>query len=773
MRPRQPSRTRSFPIAQSIVAVFFTWLCFAGLCVSAVSAQTPKAKDLLRQMTLQEKIAQLSQIPGFPIAEFKEAGLNAEDIVRKYGAGSVLWVSEPHEINRWQHIAVDESRLHIPILFGLDVIHGYHTIFPAPIAMASSWDPKMVEAAQTTAAREARAAGIQWTFAPMVDIARDARWGRMVEGAGEDPYLGAAMARAQVLGFQGKPGDPDHVLACVKHFAGYGAADGGRDYDSSYIPEELMWNVYLPPFKAAIDAGVGSVMSAYMDLNDVPASGNRWLLHDVLRDAWNFQGFVVSDAVAVHSLVTHGYARDRADATYKAFSAGLNMDMASGSYIQHLAEQVKQGRISVQQIDAAVLPILETKFRMGLFEHPYVDEARIPQVLNAPESQEQARKAVQHSVVLLRNENNVLPLDKSKIHSIAVIGPLADAQLDLLSMWGSLTKPGPTVSILQGITGKAGASVHVEFAHGPNIHRDIPSPFENIPISQMKEQPKQNAEEIKKAVDEAVALAQHSDLSILALGEIDLMSAESASRSDLKLSHGQQDLLEAVTATGKPVVLVLINGRPLDITWAAAHVPAILEAWYPGSQGGNGIADVLFGDANPAGHLPVSWPRSTGQLPLYYNHNRTQKPEDAPDFTSRYWDIASTPLYPFGYGLSYTTFSFENLEVNAAESEVGGSSTDVSVGVTNTGSRAGDAVVQLYIHQRSGSASRPVRQLKGFQRVSLEAGAKQTVHFTLGKDELQFWSPTLKKWVVEPEQFDVWAGGDSAAKLHGEFRLKE
>ena len=417
-----------------------------------------------------------------------------------------------------------------------------------------------------------------------------------------------------------------------------------------------------------------------------------------------------------------------------------------------------------------MLPILETKIRMGLFEHPYVDEARIPQVLNAPEHQEQARKAVQRSVVLLRNENNLLPLDKTKIRSIAVIGPLADAEDDLLSMWGSLTKPGPTVSILQGLTGKVGSGVHVEFAHGPNIRRDYPSFFENIPMAKMKEQPQQNADEIKKAKEEAVALAQRSDVAVVVLGEIDLMHGEAASRSSLKLSGGQQELLEAVSATGKPVVLVLVNGRPLDITWASQHVAAILEAWCPGSQGGNGVADVLFGDANPAGHLPVSWPRSTGQLPLYYNHNRTQRPEDAPDFTSRYWDIASTPLYPFGYGLSYTTFSFENLKVSVPEPVVG-HSTDVSVDVTNTGNRAGDAVVQLYIHQRSGSASRPVRQLKGFQRVSLEAGAKQTVHFSLGKEELQFWSPVAKKWVVEPEQFDVWVGGDSAAQLHGEFRL--
>ena len=751
-----------------IAALFF----FSVLLAPNLWAQaSPNVQDLLRQMTLEEKIAQLSQLPGMPIPEFKEQVGNMEDVVRKYGAGSVLWVSDPKEINRLQHIAVDESRLHIPILFGLDVIHGYHTIFPAPIAMASSWDPKLAESAQTIAAREARAGGISWTFAPMLDIARDARWGRMVEGAGEDPYLGAAMARAQVAGFQGsQPGSLDRVLACAKHFAGYGAADGGRDYDSSYIPEEQMWNTYLVPFKAALDAGVGTFMSAYMDLNDVPATGNRWLLHDVLRDSWHYRGFVVSDANAVHSLIAHGYARNGQDAAIKAFSAGLDMDMASGTYLKYLSEEVKQGRVSMDQIDNAVLPILEAKIRLGLFEHPFVDEGQIPRVPNAPESQELARAAVQRSLVLLRNEQALLPLDKRQIRSIAVIGPLADAELDLLGMWGAMTKPGPTVSILQGIKNKVGGTVRVEFAHGPNIRRDIPSFFENVAILPVKEQPQQTPEQARKAFNDAVATAKRNDVTVLVLGEIALMSGEGASRSSLKLSGGQQELLEAVIATGKPVVLVLVNGRPLDISWAAEHVPAILETWYSGSQAGNGIADVLFGDANPAGHLPVSWPRNSGQEPLYYDHNRTQSPEDAPDFTSRYWDSSSNPLYPFGYGLSYTSFSYGNVAVDRAQAKVG-SIVNVSVDVTNTGNRPGDAVAQLYIHQRAGSASRPVRQLKGFQRVALAPGEKQTLHFKLGPDELQFWSPVKKEWSVEPEQFDVWVGADSAAKLHGEFHL--
>lgn len=759
----------------SIAERAFILLLIPLLAVTRSSAQNhPSAPDLLSQMTLEEKVAQLSQLPGFPLPEFgEELNSTIEEVIRKYGAGSVLWVSDPKEINRLQHIAIDESRLHIPILFGLDVISGYHTIFPAPIAMASSWDPKLVEAAQAVAAREARAAGIAWTFSPMVDIARDARWGRMVEGAGEDPYLGAAMARAQVLGFQGAEiGGPDHILACAKHFAGYGAADGGRDYDSSYVPEEQMWNTYLVPFKAAADAGVATFMSAYMDLNDVPATGNSWLLQNVLRDTWNYKGFVVSDAVAVRNLVTHGYARDGQDAAYRAFSAGLNMDMASGTFLHYLVGEVKQGRISMPQIDAAVLPILEAKIRLGLFEHPFVDEARIPQVMDAPESAQLTRRVAQRSMVLLRNEQNLLPLDKSKFKSIAVIGPLAEAQNDLLGMWGAMTKPGPTVSILQGIKDKVGSAVRVEFAHGPNIRRDIPSFFEDSEMIRVKEQPKQTPAEARKAFDDAVEVAKRSDIAVLVLGEIALMSGEAASRSSLRLSGGQEELLEAVVATGKPVVLVLVNGRPLDISWAAEHVPAILEAWYSGSQGGTAVADVLFGDANPGSHLPVSWPRSSGQLPLYYNHNLTHQPEGSPQFTSRYWDAPSSPLYPFGYGLSYTTFSYSSLRLTQSDARVG-TTLDVSVDVANTGGRAGDTVAQLYIHQRAGSASRPVRQLKGFQRVSLAPGAKRTLHFKLGPEELQFWSPVKKQWVVEPEQFDVWVGEDSAAKLHSEFQLKQ
>jgi beta-glucosidase len=719
-------------------------------------------------MTLEEKIGQLNQAGG----TFAPGAPKDEELVRKGLAGSVLWVSEPAAINRLQKIAVEESRLHIPVLIGLDVVHGYHTIFPAPLAMSATWDPALVEQVQSIAAREARAAGINWTFAPMVDIARDARWGRMVEGAGEDPYLGAAMAKAQVRGFQGPElGTPDHVLACVKHFAGYGAADGGRDYDSSYLSDDLLWNVYFPPFKAAIDAGVGSLMSAYMDLNDVPATGNYFLLHDVLRDDWKFQGFVVSDAMAVGSLVTHGYARDPEDAAYKALHAGANMDMASYSYLNELPKLVKAGRVTGTQIDALVRPMLVTKFKLGLFENAMIDESKMPAVFNDPATAKLAREAAQRTMVLLKNDGGMLPLDKSgkKYSSIAVIGPVADSATAQVGFWGGMITAGKdVVTVVQGIRLKVGSNVRIEYTKGPVIRREMQSKFDAYPGNKLHEEPTQSSADAQAAFEQAVATAKHCEAVVMVLGEEALMAGEAASNSSLRLAGRQQELMEAVVATGKPVVLVLINGRPLNISWAAEHVPAILEAWEPGNQGGNAVADVLFGDFNPSGKLTVTWPRNGSQEPLYYAHNLTFEPETDPMTKSKYQDQPISPLYPFGYGLSYTKFAVSNLQLNKAQAKVG-ESVSVSVDVQNTGSVAGDDVVQIYIHQQSGSASRPVRQLKGFEKVSLAPGERKTLHFTLGKNELTYWSPSEKKWVLEPAVFDVWAGEDSTAQLHGNF----
>ena len=731
-----------------------------------------RAEALLKQMTVEEKVGQMNQSSGVVMPML--GGQKPDALIEKGGVGSILWLIDVKEINRLQHLAVEKSRLHIPILFGFDVIHGYRTVFPVPLAMASSWDPGVEEAAQRLAGQDARAAGIQWTFTPMVDIARDARWGRMVEGAGEDPYLGAAMAAAQVRGFQGEALGPESVLACVKHFAGYGAADGGRDYDSSYIPEELFRNVYLVPFHAAERAGAGSFMSAYMDLNDVPASGNHWLLTDILRKEWGFKGFVVSDAFAVASLQTHGYASDPADAALKAVSAGLDMDMASQTFTNNLAKLVAGGKVTEAQLDAAVLPILQIKYELGLFDNPYVDESKVEATLTRTEGLALERKVAGRSMVLLKNEGGLLPLKKN-LKKVAVIGPLADSTKDIEGGWtveGLFGGPGKShpVTMLAGLKERLGPEAQVTYVAGPELSRVYPSMFDEMQGKKPLTPPTEA--ETAAWLAKAKAAAAHADVVIAVMGEKADMSSEAASRATLDLPGIQEQMLETVAATGKPVVLVLENGRPVDIRWAAVHVPAILEAWYPGTEGGEAVADVLFGDVNPGGKLPLSWPLAAGQEPLYYNHNLTHEPEDRPGFTSRYWDLPSKPLYPFGYGLSYTSFKFGNLRLSQ-KSMKAGEATEAEVDVTNTGKVAGDAVAQVYIHQRAGSASRPVRQLKGFKRVTLKAGETQTVKFTLGKDELSFWSPQTKVWAVEPGTFDVWAGEDSTASLHGELVVTE
>lgn len=722
-----------------------------------------RVEDLLKKMTLEEKIGQLNQISA---GNFLNPP-NREEMVRKGEIGSFLWSTDPALLDKFQHIAVEESRLHIPLLFGYDVIHGFRTIFPAPLAMASSWDTSVEEKAQAFAARESRAVGITWTFAPMVDIARDARWGRIVEGAGEDPFLGSAMARAQVRGFQGAElGAADKVLACVKHYVAYGAAEGGRDYDSSYVPETSLRNVYLPPFHAAVNAGSGSLMSAYMDLNDVPATGNRFTLHDILRGEWNFQGFVVTDALAAKDLVTHGFARDAEDAAYRAVTAGVNVDMASQTLSKHLADLVRSGKISEADIDEAVRPVLAVKFQMGLFEHPYADLAHEEQILSDPAARAYAREAAQRSMVLLRNEKQALPL-KKKLASLALLGPLVNDPTALNGGWGV---PGqtPAITIEEGIRKKL-PNAKITYARGGEIRRVVPSLFDDFFPGAKKTPPLTDAEN-EREVQQAVEVARKSDVAILVLGELANMSSEGASRSTLELPGKQEELLERVVALGKPVVLVIVGGRPLNITWASEHVPAILEAWQPGTEAGNAVADILFGDANPGGKLPVSWPQSAGQEPLYYSHNLTHAPEGSQFYRSRYWEGSSSPVYPFGYGLSYSTFSISNLHLGKSGLKVG-DEMDVTADVENTGTVAGDEVVQLYVHQRAGSASRPIRELKGFERVTLQPGQQKTIHFSLGKKELTYWSSGTRSWVEEPEEFDVWVGNDSTAKLHSSFHV--
>jgi len=729
----------------------------------AQSELSARVEALLAKMSLDEKIAQLAQISGNALMP----GPQAEEIIRKTGAGSLLWLNDTRRFNELQKIAVEESPSGIPVLFALDVVHGYRTIFPVPLAMAASWDPAVAEQAQSVAARESRAAGLHWTFGPMLDIARDARWGRIVEGAGEDPYLGAAMAAAQVRGFQGDDlSDPERMAACAKHFAGYGAAEGGRDYDQVFLPETELRNVHFPPFQAAVKAGVATFMSAYMDLNNVPASASRWLLSDVLRGEFGFTGFVVSDAMAVGNLVIQGHARDRRDAALRSLRAGLNMEMASGAYLEHLAELVQEGAISVAQIDALVRPILALKVKMGLFEHPYVDEGLLEQVAARPDHRAAARWAAQRSMVLLKNEGRLLPLARD-LKNIAVIGPVADSMSATEGSWVVFGHKPAAVTVLQGIRAKLPAAT-VTYAPGPDIRRDFPSFFEMFfPENRKSAQPPAEAE---AAFHAAVATARSADLVVMVLGEDADMAGEAASRGSLDLPGRQEELLKAVCALGKPVVLVLLNGRPLSINWAAQHVPAILEAWEPGTEGGNAVADILFGDVNPGGKLPVTFPRSGSHAPMYYAHTLSHQPEGHPQYTSRYWDSPTTPLYPFGFGLSYTTFAIDNLTLSAQQVKVGESFT-VRADVTNTGSVAGDEVVQLYIHQRWGTDSRPVRELKGFARLTLQPGETRTVDFQLGPEELRYWSTNAAAWIQDAAAFDLWIGSDSLATLHAEFEV--
>jgi beta-glucosidase len=731
---------------------------------------------LMAEMTIAEKAGQLTQYFYFnlPPSEEIEATLHAdfsrqpamvEAALSEGKVGSLLFVTDPAEVNRLQRLAVEGNRQGIPALFGFDVIHGLRTIMPVPIGMAASWDPAVIEQGQAVAARESRAVGIHWAFAPMVDIARDPRWGRIVEGAGEDPYLGSAVAVAQVLGFQGEAlGSPDRIIAGPKHFAGYGAALGGRDYDEVNLSDSELWNVYLPPFKAAVEAGAGNIMTAYMDLNGVPATGNHWLLQDVLRQVWDFQGFVVSDAQAVHNLRTHGFATDLTDAAARAIKVGVDLEMTiTEPAYAHLPEAVEAGLVDEQTLDASVRRVLAAKVRMGLLDQPYVDEDRAREVLADPTHRAVARTAAQRSAVLLRNEGDLLPLTSPS--SIAVIGPLADSRRDTIGPWVFDYDLAETVTVLQGIQERAGPGVEVSYAPGIRpAQRTFPSMFDmwgdNFPVDPADFD---DAAELERAV----TLARDADVAVLVLGEWQNMIGEAASRSSLELPGEQLALLQAVAATGTPIVLLVMNGRPLDLRWAAENVPAILDIWYPGTQGGAAVADLLFGDVAPGGKLPFSWPRTVGQVPMIYSHTISHEPDNQ---GRRYWDEQSTPLFPFGHGLSYGRFEYTDLTLDRSSIQAGETVT-VSVTVTNVGQRAGDEVAQLYLHQRYGSASRPVRELKGFQRLTLAAGESQTLRFPLGPDELRYWNAATRDWVIDTTTIDVFVGGDSTSAQTVSFTI--
>jgi beta-glucosidase len=718
---------------------------------------------LLAQMTPEEKAGQLTQFFEFVP---NDVAISAE--IEAGHVGSILFVRDAAELDRLQYIAVEKSRLGIPLLFGFDVIHGLRTIFPVPIAMAASWDMELIEAAQAVAAAEARAVGLHWTFAPMVDIARDPRWGRMIEGAGEDPYLGSAVARAQVRGFQGDNiGQQGRIIAGPKHLAGYGAALGGRDYDEAEISHSELRNVYLPPFKAAIEAGAGNIMCAYMTLNGVPATSNRWLITDVLKGEWGFSGFTVSDANSAYDLSVHNFAKDSADAGVRALKAGLDMEMAltvKNSAYRSLPQSLARGEIEEADLNGAVRRVLRAKFQMGLFDTPYVDQSLVNAVLDNPAHRIAAREAAERSFVLLRNQDKILPLSADGLGSIAVIGPLADSARDTLGPWIFDHDLTETVTVLAGIRTKLGNMAPVSYSPGVSmIARLNPSFFDALPGFDVA---------ARVAVDDdaeiarAVALAEAADCAVLVLGEAQNMIGEAASSSSLDLPGRQQDLLEAVIATGKPVVLLLMSARPLDLKGAAPH--AILNIWYPGTQGGAAVANVLFGDAVPSGKLPFNWVRSIGQVPLPYARMKTHKPEDR---ETRYWNEAGSPLYPFGFGLSYTGFTYADLRI--AKPIIGlGEAAQLQVDLTNSGDCTAYEVAQLYIHQRYGSAARPVRELKGFKHVKVAPGETQTLEFTLTADDLTYWSAADWDWVQDETIIDVWIGGDSLADLKSAFEVR-
>ncbi len=752
----------------TVVFVLVWSIAFAHLAAAQPRKQWQNTPDierrietLLKQMSLEEKVGQLNQYSyGQPTGP-STGRSSVEDSIKRGEIGSFLNVTDPVLSNRLQHMAMEESRLKIPLIFGLDVIHGYRTIFPVPLALASTWDAKLVERASRIAAEEATSAGIRWTFSPMVDIARDPRWGRITEGAGEDPYLGSIMARSYVRGYQGEIWGAQSMAACAKHYVAYGAAEAGRDYNSVDMSEGQLREVYLPPFNAAVDEGVATLMASFNTINGMPASANQFTLSQVLRREWNFRGFVVSDWGSVGELIPHGIANDLATATRKGFVAGVDMDMESNAYLRHLPNAVKAGQVSQQAVDEAVRRILRVKFALGLFEKPYVDEKNAITTLPAA-NVDLAREAAEKSFVLLKNEpangaaRPVLPI-RSGIRTVALIGPLADSQPDMLGTWSAKGKREDVVTLRMALESRAKRDgFTLLYAKGTDIRGSSDAGFA-----------------------EATDLVAQADIVLLALGEdASWMNGEAASRAFIDLPGNQQQLLERVMASGKPTALVLFSGRPLALTSVASRVHAVLEAWSPGVQAGPALERVLFGDAAPAGRLTVTFPRSLGQVPIYHSMLNTGRPAVGLDLTrppanggekfkSRYIDEQNTPLYPFGFGLTYTTFEYSAPQLSVQEARVeelntGRAQIRVTANVKNTGTRAGEEVVQLYIGLRGTSVARPVRQLKGFQRIALGPGESRHIEFTIGREQLAIWQSGTK-YEVEPAELTIWVAPNAQA----------
>jgi len=727
--------------------------------------------DLMSKMTLDEKLGQLNLPASGDIITGAGSNNNITEKIKEGKVGGLFNIKSAEKIRAVQQIAVEQSRLKIPLLFGMDVIHGYQTVFPIPLGMSCSWDMSLIEKSARIASQEASADGICWTFSPMVDIARDPRWGRVSEGSGEDTYLGSQIAQAMVKGYQGDDLTKNNtILACVKHFALYGAAEAGRDYNTTDMSRIRMYNEYLPPYKAAIDAGAGSVMASFNEIDGIPATGNKWLLTDLLHNQWGFNGFVVTDYTGILEMVDHGMGNLK-EVSALALKAGVDMDMVADGFLGTLKESLDEGKVTQQEIDQACRRILEAKYKLGLFDDPYryCDVNRAKSEVFTPENRQAAREIAAQTFVLLKNDKQILPLQNKK--TIALVGPLADNRENMPGTWSVAGDFAKSVSLLDGLKNAVGPEANIIYAKGTNVVGDLQL---DARISIFGKPTKWDNRSQKQMIAEAVDAARKSDVVIAAVGESAEMSGECASRSDISLPENQKELLEALLATGKPVVMVLFTGRPLTINWEKANVPAILNVWFGGTEAGDAIADVLLGKVNPSGKLSSTFPQNVGQIPLYYNHKNTGRP--LPEgkwfskFRSNYLDVSNDPLFPFGFGLSYTTFDYKNLKLSDSSLTATGE-LKVSVDLTNSGNYDGAEVVQLYIRDMVGSVTRPVKELKGFQKVFLKKGETRTIEFSLTEKDLRFYNSDLK-FVSEPGDFKVFVGTSSAQTLEAGFILK-
>lgn len=762
---RNKSLLASFAITALIIAGCSTKILKSPVSYSKENILDTKVDSVLQLMTLEEKVGQLNQYNGFwditgPSPKEGQAAKKYEDL-KKGLVGSMLNVKGVKDVKALQKIAVEQTRLGIPLLFGFDVIHGYKTISPIPLAEAASWDLEAIKKSAAIAAEEAAAVGLNWTFAPMIDISRDARWGRVMEGAGEDTFLGSKIAVARIQGFQGEDlAATNTILACAKHFAGYAFAESGRDYNTVDISETVLQNTIFPPFKAAVDAGVRTFMNSFNELNGIPATGNAYLQREVLKRDWKFDGFVVSDWGSINEMIPHGYAKDSKQAAEIAINAGSDMDMESSAYVEHLVALVQEGKVKVSDIDDAARRILKVKFELGLFDDPYkyCDENRELATVGKQEFQEGVLDMAKKSIVLLKNEKEVLPLKKSGL-KIALIGALATDKTSPLGSWRIAADDNSAVSVLEGLQKYSGNTL--TFAKGADVTEGR---------TQFIWETKINTTD-KSGFAEAIAVAKQADVVVMVLGEHGLQSGEGRSRADLGLPGVQQELLEAVYKVNPNVVLVLNNGRPLAIPWADENIPAILEGWHLGTQSGHAIAQVLYGDYNPSGKLPMTFPRNVGQVPIYYNYKNTGRPvKNEPEsvFWSHYIDEKNTPLYPFGHGLSYSKFEYFNLKLSSNKFGKKGK-IEVSVNLKNIGKVAGKEVVQLYIRDLIGSITRPVKELKGFEMIELQPNETKKVVFTIDEKTIEYFTAN-RKWEAEAGDFKVFIGGSSVTKLEGDFQ---